>query len=66
MESQLMVVIGIGVGVLQGLGLYILSGMSKKIDTVCKNNREDHRQIFDQVSSCEHRITVVEGRMENN
>ncbi len=57
------VIAGIGVGFMQGLIIYILNGQTKKLDSVCQANREDHKEIFHKVAEHEHRITVVEGKV---
>lgn len=62
MEMIIIATVGIGVGILQGLIIYILNGQTKKLDSVCKDNREDHKTLFTAIAGHEHRITVVEER----
>ena len=59
--------VGLCIGVLQGLVIFILNGQSKKIERICGDNRDDHKELregnreaFQRINSCEQRITVVE------
>ncbi len=63
MNDYLLLFVGGCIGLLQGLIIYILNGQTKKLDSVCKDNREDHKQLFEKIGDHDHRITVVEGKM---
>ncbi len=63
MNDFLVIFVGGCGGLLQGLIIYILAGHSKKLDAVCRDNREDHKELFGKAEDHEHRITVVEGKV---
>jgi len=70
MTDIVIALVGGCLGLLQGLIIYILSGQGKKIESICRDNREDHKELREnnrnletKVSTCEHRITIVEARV---
>lgn len=34
------------VGVINAMGYLIFSGLSRKLDTICASNKEDHTELF--------------------
>ena len=65
--NLIIAIVGLCIGVLQGLVIFILNGQSKKIERICGDNRDDHKELresnqeaFHRINSCEQRITVVE------
>ncbi len=63
MNDIVLVLVGGCIGLLQGLVIYILNGQGKKIESICRDNREDHKELRENGKILEHRITVIEGKV---
>jgi hypothetical protein len=51
------------IGALQGAILLLINMQNKKIDSFCKDNREEHEDLYNHKNEHEHRITVVETKV---
>jgi hypothetical protein len=49
-----------GIGLANGLTLYILNGINKKVTTICRDNRKEHDELYNEKNNHATRITTIE------
>jgi hypothetical protein len=54
-------VVGLLIGIVQGLNAIVLSGVGTKIKTLCTENREDHKDIYDKISTATKEFQTIKG-----
>ncbi len=60
-------VISLFIGVLQGLIVFIIRGQGSKIEQMCRENREEHREFRENNKELFQRVSSLEAKtlMEN-
>lgn len=59
-ETVMLGIVGAALSLLNGLVLYILTGLNKKVSDICQNNARDHKELFGSLNVHSDRLRAIE------
>ncbi|MCK9570069.1 hypothetical protein M0R72_14090 [Candidatus Pacearchaeota archaeon] len=60
LDALLLGVIGAVLSALNGLVLYVLTGLNRKVSDICQKNARDHKELFDSRGVHSDRLRAIE------